>query len=1313
MPTKTFTVSKQYMADTGPNGGGVANPGDKHLPLGKWDPGTGLTWITRACLYAPISFTDMTSITEARLHIFAHTDPGWHAKGTGNHNVRKRRKTRDWNETSGTNVSSTINELWGGDGRDIVTDNFVDAGDNDTLLDTNHPDGDDIGIDITEIVKDWFNGSPNYGVLIYASDGESDPDNSLEFYSRHQSGMQPYIEVTYSTNTAPNAPTGLSPSGNEVVNTLSPRFSGTFSDPDDGDNMDGVQIKLYEDDGTTIIWNLTIGDGGQVFSQPYAGPALTGDTFYKWKARTKDNHGEWGPFSALQRFKVNSIPSAPLLVISGDSADLMTNDPDFVVTHQDPDATDTKMSAYRVVVYDNVGVKVWDSGDTSLATAKSTLTVDYTGPALDWGATYKVKARTMDGNGAWSPYTSNMPFTLHKTAVPTSLSPSLQTTSITPTFTGLRGDADDTLVSAQVQVYDSTGVTLIWDSGVFTAGVTDDSFSKLYGGTALAFSTSYKWRAQVTGAVGGTSDWSAIKSFTTKSASDVNVTAPVGTGITDLTPDITFNRTLAFNAYEIEVRRASDLVTMWDTGTVAIGSSVTSRAITYAGVALDWGTAYEFRVQVSSDGGATWGAGFTGWVSFETDKAGKALLVAPLGLLMQPWYVWPAETIADVFNGSNASASLNTTDYQTGHASLAIALSVMPASTTSYTYRSALLDLTNYGPETTIKAWVKAGTLTNLSWMRLRFTFATDSDYAEYDVTPASADTWVEKSAVKGTPTNSSGTVDWSNVTKVGLAIRTTAGGTITDTFFIDGVRVGDGVVSFVGATQNAETISTFKFKVYTDDKTTLIWDSGEIAGTGTSYSVAYGGTTALVDGQTYYVETRYTTAAGLVGSFSGKFAFTLNSAPSAPTDRRPVTGNVTENLLTPAFKATFEDAEISSFADVPLAFEIEVRRNSDDVLMHRLWTDSGLVAGENSMTRSSEGSSLLYEIEYKWRARYADSSYRYGNWSSYNVFKPSERPSASITSPTGNVISPSIDVVWTFSSPAGKTQRAYQIAITRDSDGETIYDTGKVTQSVTTANVPKGYLKNQTDYTISVWVWDTDDLKSLEATSTISALWDAPSPITSLSGTVFIDTSIVQLSWDQTNLTDTDFSFYQVYRRQVGDDSFEPLDQIKTKTTTQYKDYFAGNSIQYEYMVTVFKKVVGDVDIESPESDIAGVIMDADVWFVIGADRSEQHSFELQVTDETHTDPVQQEVFEPLGSSRKTIVRGHVLGTEGSLDVVWTNDELADAQDRLSYLTHTAGPHILKSPFGDVWQVEFAGPSKRYSTGGHLAATITFIEVE
>jgi hypothetical protein len=147
---------------------------------------------------------------------------------------------------------------------------------------------------------------------------------------------------------------------------------------------------------------------------------------------------------------------------------------------------------------------------------------------------------------------------------------------------------------------------------------------------------------------------------------------------------------------------------------------------------------------------------------------------------------------------------------------------------------------------------------------------------------------------------------------------------------------------------------------------------------------------------------------------------------------------------------------------------------------------------------------------------------------------------------------------------------------------------------------------------------------------------------------------------------------------------------------------------------------------LESPDGDenILPVVIDADVWMFIGFDRSSAHIVELPVVDEDHNRPVQQEEFEPLGSDRKVIMRGFVLGHEGSIQCIFRNDIVPSPDDvqvlynetiigrrLVDYLTRNKGPHILKSPFGDVWDVEFQGPTYKWLDSGNLQVTLTWIE--
>lgn len=1285
---------------------GAATGYDDHHPIGKWPAG----FVTRSLLYFPISFSGMVSITSATLHLRVFDTAGVRHAGQGSSSasLEIRRKTSSWPETSnhGENSWGTGRGLDWGDvtgGTDTESGKAVH-----TYSVGSH--GDWTAKDITDIVTAWFNGNANHGIML-KNQNESSSSESKEFGSRHLSGYVPYIEIVYTTNTQPNAPDDLAPTGGEVRHTgSSVVLSGRRDDPDSGDYISQYRVQVWTNDGSLKLADDTVNPGGSptTFSRTING--LPTNETLKWRAMTADKEVDWGPWSGYQTFELNTIPNVPTLaLLESPTTDVKTLTPTFKVTHNDADPGDTEAFKYQIQLQLADGTAVWDSGEVTLGTPVTTVSKLYDGTALQWATAYRWRARTQDEDGQWSSYSSYSTFTTHETGVPVSLTPTGGTVTggITPTLSGARASSADSLTSAQIQVYSSDGVTLIWDSGTFSSGVTATGFSKVYGGTALAFDTDYQWRARVTSSVGGTSDWSALQAFTTPTADALQINGPLGPGIADLTPDFDFERTDSFNAYQIVLYEADGTTVVWDSGEVT-HTSATSKIVTYPGTpALEWATTYQWKVQVSSDSGATWGNGYTDLSQFTTEEAGVPTLSTPSAeaWLGAPLVLEQAESLTGVTGSAESTVTLDAVTFDEGAASFKAAIAALNGSTDAITV-AKVIDLSAYGDQTVVSAAVRASSLTNVTSIRLRIVDNLGA-YVEYDIAPAGTGAFETVTAAKGSPDGSSGTIDWANIAS--LVVRVTTSASATFDLHVDDIQFDASNPSFDGDATGGETIDTVRIIVYASDQTTEVWDSGDVAVSATSFSVEYAGP-ALTPGSTYYWTAQYTENTGPTGGFAAMRAFSINAAPSAPTGMEPNTGDVVDD--TPEFISVFEDLDLTERGDTPSVYEVEVRRNSDAVLMHTLRAITGLATGSNTLQRTSEGTGLTFDVEYKWRARYADSLGAYGAWSSFNVFKPSEPPTVTITGPGATITSPSFDVTWNFSSPGGKSQNRLHVVITRDSDEAVVYDSGIVFSSVASHTVPGGFLVNSTDYTIAVTATDTDGLESAEATTGILSAWAAPDAVTGFSITANEATSEMLLAWDESTLSEADFSYYQIYRRLVGSSEWERYATVTDKAVTTYSDYFAGHGESYEYKVTVWKVVVGDVDVESGDSEIPVAILDPDAWFVIGADRDESHIFELPVYDESHTEPIQQEVFEPLGSRRKTIVRGKVLGAEGTVQVQWTDSERAVAKTQLRYLTDTAGPHILKSPFGDVWQVEFSGPGKKYTGGGHLGVTLTWIEV-
>jgi hypothetical protein len=626
------------------NASGQNNPGDLHLPIGLWDPGTGLGWLTRALLYAPVSFAGMTSITEARLYLYQHTASGWHAKGSGSVSLDTRRKTVDWSESSGGDSTGT-DETWGGSGESLVSSGFTDDGDASGGFNNAAADSTLNYISITELVRAWFAGSPNYGILLFPlASGSAD---ACEFYSRRAAGKVPYIWIDYATNTAPNAPIALSPTGSEIVHTgASVTLSGTRSDPDAGDYITGVQTIVYEDDGVSLVDDTLNTPSGTPTAFGYVRSLGRGNFFYKWKARTRDKANVWGPYSALQRFKANSAPWQMV----GPTVDTDTLTPTITGTFGDADLPYGDNIA-AVQIHVELAASPYTDKWLTADIVKSAFPWSqvYAGTALSWGVAYRAKYRTKDTNGAYSAWSLYTSFTPVQPTGPDNMTPRTTTTkqnSLTPTLT-IGHSALFQNDEIEVRTGPGTGTvmwTKTWD-GTDYADVT--SKARTYAGTALSWGATYYWRARIELADASIGAWSAwypfyVNALPTAASvsieSDAGVAATIrpsdGMAITkDSTPVIRAPFTDpdktpygdTASARRIELRRADTQAA--HTGypkTTGTGDTDT------VGTALTADLTYEVRVGFRDN--AAQPAGdyvYSAWKQFRYSLAPSATLTAP------------------------------------------------------------------------------------------------------------------------------------------------------------------------------------------------------------------------------------------------------------------------------------------------------------------------------------------------------------------------------------------------------------------------------------------------------------------------------------------------------------------------------------------------------------------------------------------------------------------------------------------------------------------------------------------------------------
>ena len=665
-------VSDQSPADSG--GTQLWNGAEEHLVIGR-TTSSGFDYIGRGLVYFPITFTGMQTLDSAVLEFRQHDRlSSHHAEPQLNRDLGMyvRRVLRDWGEPA-----NLAEATWSTDGSRTNTykknmNKYSSSGNaqNWTTEDEAHWTGDQEddnweSVDVTDIVTAWWEHSkgqrsdaPNYG-LILINDAPTVRVDGFNIMSR-EGGSAMRLVITYNSNNAPSAPTtaSLAPKGDTIVNTTVPTFTGTRNDPDSGDYITAVQIIAYQDNGTTIMWDSgQINQSGQLttFSKQYAvqvginpggAQSLMGNTFYKWKVRTADKAGAWSPYSAVQRFKTNTVPNAPgLTLVESPTSDIKTLTPTFSVVHNDNDVGDSVQYGYQIIVETSAGVPVWDTGNVELDSGDRATTKQVTAPSLvTWGAAFRVKARTKDMNAAWSNFSSYVSFTLHAAQVPVTLAPSGDEVSptTTPTFTGSRANTTDTIQSFQIVLYDDD-LSQVWDSGTLAGTSPYSNFSKVYSEAPLTQGAYFQWKVRITSTIGGTSAYSALQRFRTPSDASVPAqSSPVGTAIqgagTDpLRPAFVGSRAATFNRYQVEVYPST--AATGNLGTPHYASGTQSATISGAGpytftlaadtvTALSWNTTYKWRARVSGDAGATW-SDWSGPASFTMDSAGTPDLDLP------------------------------------------------------------------------------------------------------------------------------------------------------------------------------------------------------------------------------------------------------------------------------------------------------------------------------------------------------------------------------------------------------------------------------------------------------------------------------------------------------------------------------------------------------------------------------------------------------------------------------------------------------------------------------------------------------------
>jgi hypothetical protein len=557
-----YYVSEDATAINNPNGSGYSadwNANGWHLPIGVSADGT-ILWRARL-QFTGFTTTGLNTISNAILRIYYYTVSG---KNAGNSGTSTNRIVQVYLANSNnTIVESGGSTPFPGSGWTSKTGyNWETQFANGTYLSTPsasgtfsgpNSNGEMLEINVTSLMQ-YVLANPSFtfrGFLLKLdAEGASNTNSFVQINAKtNEAGstnsLRAQLEVTGATNTAPNAPIDLSPTGGGF--TSSKTLSGTFSDPDAGDTLSAVQVQIASDSGfTSIVYDSgEVSASGTSFSHTHTA-TLAYNTTYYWRARTKDAAGVLGPYSTGDSFKQNTKPNTPTGLTPTGSTVVPNLTPTFSGSASDPDSGDYIAQARIRVYRTSDNAMMWDSGDFASGVASFTKQYGSGGTTyfnLSYSTSYYWTAVVKDSNGTSSSTSSQATFVTDAAGV-TGMTPATSggtgwVKTLTPQFNFV---TPALMNQYTLKIYD-TNNTLISTIGPTAVSPTATTLSTPYtysGSPALEWGTRYQWSVIWRDTSDVTQAESAKSVFWTNSAPVAQNISPTNNqAVTSINPQIT------------------------------------------------------------------------------------------------------------------------------------------------------------------------------------------------------------------------------------------------------------------------------------------------------------------------------------------------------------------------------------------------------------------------------------------------------------------------------------------------------------------------------------------------------------------------------------------------------------------------------------------------------------------------------------------------------------------------------------------------------------------------------------------------------
>lgn len=407
---------------------------------------------------------------------------------------------------------------------------------------------------------------------------------------------------------------------------------------------------------------------------------------------------------------------------------------------------------------------------------------------------------------------------------------------------------------------------------------------------------------------------------------------------------------------------------------------------------------------------------------------------------------------------------------------------------------------------------------------------------------------------------------------------------------------------------------------------------------------------------------------------------FTVAHTPGA-VNLKPTGGDGIILAATNRFSWQFAD---TSETDSQTAYRIIIERNDNAQVL----IDTGKVVSANQFHDAALDPGLL-NVQLRWRMEVWDEEDKKSALTPYQVFTPSDAPIINIIEPAEATILQSSrpNVAWTFSATGGRTQTSYRIVFTKQGNPTPEYDSGVVGGAATTFRPPIPVIESGNFYVIDVYTTDSINI-TVSDSITLEATYEAPDPVLfSVDTATYEPSGYVWITWQAEY--DPTFLRWKVYRRLVGETTWNVLGEISMQNVTEFKDWLVPSQDTYEYLVVQVVERFGD-EVESYLADPTDVYVPAGGYWLIDPVDSGNNSKLHNVTTESYRHNRERAEFNVIGRGRHADI-GENAGITGSLTAQLRDGQGSTARDKkrkIETLQAKAVPVYLRNPFGDVLHV-------------------------